>query len=90
MPTTNCSTNERYISKDYQLFSTLFQTFFSNFVFNRVTSDMSIVLRETILAISDSIETGTPVESEIVRVVSLSTTEISEKARFKKTIFRVP
>ena len=52
-------------------------------------SDISVALRKTILTISDSIETGPPVESEIVRVVSLSTTEITEITRFRrKIIFR--
>ena len=40
-----------------------------------LTSDISVALRETILAISNSIETGSPVETEIVRVVSLTITE---------------
>ena len=43
-------------------------------VFSRAISVISVVLRETTLIISDSIETGAPVESEIVRVVSLSST----------------
>ena len=43
---------------------------------------MSVLLRETTLTILDSIETGSPVETEIVRVVSLSTTEITEITRF--------
>ena len=51
---------------------------------NRVISDISVVLRETTLTISDSIETVPPVESEIVRVVYLSTTKISEMTRLKK------
>ena len=37
-----------------------------------------------ILPKTDSIETGPPVESEIVRVVYLNTTEITEITRFKK------
>ena len=45
--------------------------------FNHVISDISIVLREATLTISDSIETVSAVESEIMRVVSLSTTEIT-------------
>ena len=56
-------------------------------------SDISIIQWETAGTISDSIEIGSPVESEMVRVVSLSTTEISELTRFKKkkkkTIFMV-
>ena len=55
-------------------------------MFDRIIYDVSIVLRETTLTISDSIVTGTPVESEIERVVSLSTTKISEITRFKKKI----
>ena len=46
-------------------------------IFNRVIWDISIVLRETTLTISDSIETASPVESEIVRLVSIVTTEIT-------------
>ena len=41
-------------------------------IFNRVITDISVILRETNLTISDSIET------EIVRVVYLSLTEITE------------
>ena len=55
-------------------------------ILNRVIVDISNVLWETSLTVSDSIETGSPVESEIVRVVSLSTTEITEITRSKKTI----
>ena len=42
-----------------------------------IISDISIVLRETTLTISDSFQTGSPVEIEIVRVDSLCTTEIT-------------
>ena len=49
--------------------------------FNRVISYMNLVLRETSLTISDSIETGSPLESEIVRMVSPSSTEISDITR---------
>ena len=42
-------------------------------IFNRIISDISIALRETTLTISDSVETV-----EKVRVVSLSTTEITK------------
>ena len=47
---------------------------------------VSVVLWETTLTISDSVEIGSPVESEILRVVSLSTctTELSGIARLKK------
>ena len=41
------------------------------------------MLRETTLTISDSIETASPVEIKIVRVVSPSTTEITDLTRFK-------
>ena len=53
-------------------------------IFNRVISDISVVLRETTLILPDSIETGSLVETEIVRVVSLSKTEITEISRLKK------
>ena len=56
--------------------------------FNRVISDISVVLREITVTISDSIETVSPVESEIVRVFSLSTTEITEKTRSNKPDFQ--
>ena len=39
-------------------------------ILNPIISDISIVLRKTTLNILDSIETGPPVESEIVKVVS--------------------
>ena len=54
-------------------------------IFNRVISVISVVQRETTLTITDSIETGSPLVSEIVRVVSLSTTEITEITGFRKT-----
>ena len=44
-------------------------------IFNRVILDMSVILRETTLTISDSDETGSPVETEMVLVVSLNTME---------------
>ena len=53
-------------------------------ILNRVISDIFVVLRKTIHTFSDSIETGSPVESEIVRVVSLSPTEITEITRLQK------
>ena len=53
-------------------------------IFNRVITDISVVLKETTLTISDSIETGSPVETKIVRVVSLKTTEIIEITRLKE------
>ena len=64
-------------------------------IFNRIISDFSVVPRETTLTISDYIETGSPVEIEIVRAVLLSTTELIEMIGLKnminkiKTIFRV-
>ena len=51
---------------------------------DRICNRISVVLRETTLTISDSIETGSPVETEIVRVISLRTTEITEIIRLKK------
>ena len=51
-------------------------------VFNRNFSDISVVLRETTLTISDSIETGSPVEPKMVRIVSIGTMEITEITRF--------
>ena len=53
-------------------------------IFYRIFSDISGLLRETTLTILDSIKTGPPVETEIVRVVSLSTTEITEITQLKK------
>ena len=40
-------------------------------IFNPVTSDISVVLRDTTLTISNSIQTNLPVEYEIVRVIPL-------------------
>ena len=51
--------------------------------------DISVAPRKIALIISDSIETDSSVETEIVRVVSLSPTEITEITRFKKPILRV-
>ena len=53
-------------------------------IFNRVFSDFSVVLRETTLAVSDSTVTSLLDESEIVRVVSLYTMEVSEVTRLEK------
>ena len=53
-------------------------------IFNRVMSDIFVVERETTLTDSDSNETGSRVETEIVRVVFLSTTEITEITRLKR------
>ena len=44
---------------------------------------ISFVLGETTLTISDSIDGPVSMESEIVRVISRSTTEISEITRLK-------
>ena len=52
--------------------------------FNRVIVDISVVQRETTLTFSDAIETGSPLETEIVRVVPLSITEMTEITLFKK------
>ena len=56
--------------------------------FNRIISDIFDVLRETTFTISDSMETILPVESEKVRVISLSTAEITE-IKEKKSFFGV-
>ena len=66
------------------------ESFSEDQIFNHVISDISLVLRETTLTTSDSIETGSPIETEIVRVVSLSTTEITEITRFKTKRSSVP
>ena len=47
-----------------------------DWIFNHVILDIYVVLRETTLTISDSNEIGSPVESEIMRVVFLCSTEI--------------
>ena len=60
-----------------------------NRMFNCVITEIYVVRRETTRTISDSTETCSPVESEIVRVVSLSATEVNEMTRFKNPIFRV-
>ena len=52
-------------------------------IFNYVISDIPVVLRETTLTISDSFDTGSPVKFEIVRVVYLSVTKISEITQLK-------
>ena len=59
-------------------------------IFNLGISDNSIVLWETTLIISDSIlRQFDESNQKKVRVVSLSTPEISEITIFKKPIFRV-
>ena len=45
-------------------------------------SDISVLLRETTLTISDPIKADSPVETEIVIMVCLCTTEITEITRF--------
>ena len=47
-------------------------------IFNHVILDISDTLRETTLTISDSIETFSPSETEVVRVFSLCTIEITD------------
>ena len=51
-------------------------------LFDRFISDISVVLRENTLTNTDCNKTGSPVESEIVKVVSVIATEISEVTRF--------
>ena len=46
---------------------------------NRVTSETSVVQRESTLTILHTIETDSPVETEIVRVVPLRTTGKKKK-----------
>ena len=58
-------------------------------IFNYVISDISVALGEINPTISDSIETCSPVETEIVSVVSLTTTKITEITQVRKPIFRV-
>ena len=55
-------------------------------IFNRVISDISVILTDNTLTNLDSIETGSNVESKIV---SPSKTEITEITRFTKPIVRV-
>ena len=52
-------------------------------IFNRFISFISVVLQETTLTISVSTGELVSMETEIVRVVSLSSTEISEITRLK-------
>ena len=47
-------------------------------IFRHAILNISIVLRETTLTTSDSVETGSPVEIKIVRVVSLSAMKITK------------
>ena len=62
------------------MYSDLEDRFFFSFMLNRVISVISVVdlLRKITLTISDLNSDPVSMESEIVRVVSLSTTEISE------------
>ena len=55
------------------------------FFFYRVILVISLVLRETTLTISDSTGETVSLQYEIVKVVSFSTTEISEITRLKKS-----
>ena len=50
---------------------------------NRIITVISVVLRETTPIISDSTGETFSMESEMIRVVFLRTTEISEIARLK-------
>ena len=62
-------------------------------IFNSDIWDIYVVLDvlwETTLTLSDSFETGSPIKTKIVRVVSLGTTEITEITRFKKNRFQIP
>ena len=52
----------------------------------RIISVISVVLRENTLTISVSTREPVSMESEIVRVVSFDTTEISEKTRLKSDL----
>ena len=54
-------------------------------IFDRVISDICVILREATITISDSTETESQVETDKVRVVSLTKTEITEIRRLKKT-----
>ena len=56
---------------------------FEHFDLNSVFSVISVVLRGSTLTFSDSTVEPVPMESEIMRVISLSTTEISEMTRLK-------
>ena len=51
--------------------------------FYRVISEIYVVLREATLTTPDSIQTGSPGETEIVRVVSFIISEITEITQFK-------
>ena len=53
-------------------------------IFSRVFADISVIAGKTTLTISSFIETGTQVEYEIVRVVSLGTRKKNEITRLKK------
>ena len=53
------------------------------FFFNHVISIISTALRETTLTIPDSSCEPFSMKSEVVRVVSLSTTELSQLTRLK-------
>ena len=59
-------------------------------IFNHVVSDISVVLRETALATSDSTELGSPFETKMLRVFSVSTMEITKTIRDRnvESVFR--
>ena len=59
---------------------------YEDHIFNRVVSDISIMLSEITLTISDCIETISPVESELVASLGTTEMEITETTRFKKKI----
>ena len=44
-------------------------------IFNLVISDISVLQRETALTLSDFIDTGSPLETEKVKMISLSIME---------------
>ena len=68
------------------LFTVVLQLYVEDRIFNRVVSIISVVRRETTFTALDSIETVSPVESEIVRVAFLSISELTEITRFKKKL----
>ena len=58
-------------------------------IFNHDIADNSVVQWQTPLTISDSFETGSPVKTEIVTVVSLSTTD-TLNGKSKSNTFLLP
>ena len=57
------------------------------FFFHRVIPDISAVQKKTTLTISDCIETDSPFESKVVKLVSLSTVEITEITQCEKNVY---